>query len=433
MLNAAAIAHLLGVNSAPSTESVTGLAFDTRRVEPGNVFFALPGEHTHGIAFADEAIENGAVLIVSDQPHERGIVVPHPGEALLALGRLARNRLTGPVVGITGSVGKTTTRVAIEAATNGTGTPGNYNTPYALAVTLFHAFARQEEHGPAPLVLELGIDHAGEMATLLALTKPDHAVLTTIGPSHLTGLGTVHSVAREKVTLLAAAPGLRIAGLETLPWIPRELAETITFVTVTEAATPLEHTPKHLVHGRLRGATVASFNAVTALPHSGLGVAQAAVIGLALADALQLSVHEAAQRISNAAWEPGRLTQHQHGGLRVLDDSYNSNPLSVREALTALRSAPEPWHVVFGTMAELGDQEVSAHEQAAKLLQDAQSVTLVGAATKVMQPLLPSAVYYPGVKELIASHSWPTSGTLLIKGSRSIGLEHAVSHLLEQP
>lgn len=432
MLNAAAIAHLLGVDSAPSTKPVTGLAFDTRRVEPGDVFFALPGEQTHGIEFADEAVERGAVLIVSDQPHQHGIVVPHPGEALLTLGRLARKRLAGPVIGITGSVGKTTTRVAIEAATNGRGTPGNYNTPYALAVTLFRAFVQQEQHGPAPLVLELGIDHVGEMATLLALTKPDHAVLTTIGPSHLTGLGTVQTVAREKVSLLAAAPGLRIAGLETAGWIPRELAEHITFVTVTEHPEPLERTPRSLVHGRLINDTVATLHTVTDLPHSGAGVAQAAVMGLVVANALQLDMRAAARRISEATWESGRLTQHEIGNLLVLDDTYNSNPLSVREALAALRNTPEPRHVVFGTMAELGEEEVPAHEHVAKMLQDAASVTLVGAVTKVMQPLLPNAVYYPDVTELISNHHWPTEGTLLVKGSRSIGLEHAVAHLLER-
>lgn len=433
MLNAAAIAHLLGVDSAPSTAPVTGLAFDTRRVEPGDVFFALPGEHTHGIHYANEALQRGAVLIVSDQPHEHGIVVPYPGEALLTLGRLARKRLAGPVIGITGSVGKTTTRVAVEAAINGVGTPGNYNTPYALAATMFRAFARQEQHGPAPLVLELGIDHAGEMATLLALTKPNHAVLTTIGPSHLTGLGNVQTVAREKVSLLAAASGIRVAGVETAQWIPRELRDTITFVTVTEGAVPLEHTPKHLVHGHLRESTVASMHTITTLPHNGFGVAQAAVMGLVLAEALQLGTQAAAKRISDAPWEPGRLTQHQRGELRILDDSYNSNPLSLREALTTLRRAPEPWHIVFGTMAELGDQEHIEHERAAHELRSAASVALVGPATQVMLPLLPNAVYYPDVASLIREYRWPTNGTLLVKGSRSIGLEHAVAHRLEQP
>ena len=431
MLTAAGLAHLLGAESAPVTAAITGVAFDTRYVQPGDAFFALPGATTHGIQFAEQALAKGAVCIISDQPHELGMVVHDPAQALLTLGRLARKRLTGPVIGITGSVGKTTTRVATEAALAGTGTPGNYNTPLALSQTLFRAYAQQELHGPKPLVLELGIDHVGEMATLVHLTKPDHAVLTTIGHSHLAGLGDIATVAREKIGLLANVPGLTLASLQTAPWVPRELQAGITFVTVTEPVGPLPTTPPHLVHGRLRGNTLYALDQEVALPHAGFGVAHAALLGLVLAQQLQIPTAEAAARIAAAPWEGGRLERLRVGNLLVLNDSYNSNPLSVAEAAHVLFQEPGEKHVVFGTMAELGNRSVAEHETAAKLLADAASVALVGEPTKAMLGLLPQATYFADVHELLAGYTWPTSGTLLIKGSRSVQLERAVAALLE--
>lgn len=431
MLTAAGLAHLLGAESAPETAAITGVAFDTRYVQPGDAFFALPGATTHGITFAEEALQRGAVCIVSNEPHERGIVVPDPKHALLTLGRLARKRLTAPVIGITGSVGKTTTRVAAEAAINGRGTPGNYNTPLALAQTLFRAYAQQELRGAKPLVLELGIDHVGEMEQLIALTKPTHAILTTIGHSHLDGLGTIATVAREKLSLLAAVPGLALASMQTAQWIPRELQAGITFVTVTEPVSPIANTPRRLVHGRLRNRTLYAIDQEITLPHGGFGVAHAALLGLVLAQQLGVPVAKAAKRISAAPWEGGRLERLQVGNVTVLNDSYNSNPLSVREALHVLAAEPGEHHVVFGTMAELGERAVMEHEAAAKLLTNMASVALVGEATTPMLATLPRAQFFPDVQALIAGYSWPTSGTLLIKGSRSVQLERAVATLLE--
>lgn len=431
MLTAAGLAHLLGAESAPMCTAITGVAFDTRYVQPGDAFFALPGATTHGIQFADEALAKGAVCIVSDRPHERGFVVPDPAQALQTLGRLARKRLAGPVIGITGSVGKTTTRVATEAAVAGTGTPGNYNTPLALSQTLFRAYAQQEQRGPKPLVLELGIDHVGEMAQLVSLTKPDHAILTTIGHSHLDGLGSIATVAREKIGLLAAVPGIKLASMQTAQWIPREMQQEITFVTVTEQVQPLPYTPARLVHGGLQNGALVAFDQTVPLPNAGFGVAHAALLGLVLARSLQIPVQEAAQRIAKAPWESGRLERLTVGNVTVLNDSYNSNPLSVAEAAHVLQQEPGEKHVVFGTMAELGDRSELAHQEAAKLFATATSVALVGEPTKVMRAVLPHATYFASVEQLMAHYEWPTSGTLLIKGSRSVQLERAVAALLE--
>src|SRR5690606_22520313 len=112
------------------------------------------------------------------------------------------------VIGITGTAGKTSTKAMLAAAMQARSTPGNFNTPFALAQALIETHLAEEQLGTSTtewpaLVLELGIDHAGEMEQLTALTRPDHGVITSIGASHLAGLGDIAGVAREKGALLA--------------------------------------------------------------------------------------------------------------------------------------------------------------------------------------------------------------------------------------
>ncbi|MEM6431809.1 MAG: Mur ligase family protein, partial [Deinococcota bacterium] len=184
--------------------AANGIAFHTNQVRLGDAFFALPGEQVHGIRFADKALELGAAFIVSDQPHPKGVQVDDPAAVLLALGYAARAERQGRVIGVTGSAGKTTTKTLAAAALACDKSQGNFNTPLALAKTLVDNLLRGD--GDKPLVLELGIDHVGEMDELVALAKPDIGILTLIAESHLKGLGTLENVATEKKKLINASP-----------------------------------------------------------------------------------------------------------------------------------------------------------------------------------------------------------------------------------
>ncbi len=205
MLNPVAVAERGGGWASPGLPRATGVSFHSARVRPGDAFFALPGAVQHGLTFADAAMSAGAAFVVSDRPHPRGVTVPDPAALLLGLGADARARLGGVVVGVTGSAGKTTCKTLLAAALGAEATPGNFNTPFALAQRLIEAVLAGHTGEGARLVLELGVDHPGEMDTLLTLTKPTHAVVTLIAPSHLEGLGTVGDVAREKLKLVDAA------------------------------------------------------------------------------------------------------------------------------------------------------------------------------------------------------------------------------------
>ncbi|MFO7544090.1 MAG: Mur ligase family protein, partial [Trueperaceae bacterium] len=228
----------------------TGVTFQWARVRPGDILFAWQGAAGHAIERADEALAEGAAYVVSDVPHPRGLRVADPKAALIAVGREARRRLRAPVIGITGSAGKTTVKAMTAAALAARATPGNYNTPPGLTQAMFAAAIEDERATPtasagaasttrptrSPLVLELGIDHPGEMAELLELTRPEHAIVTTIGASHLSALGSVEAVAREKTALLAAASGVRLVGSGAAPYVPPELLATCTVVRVVAAS-----------------------------------------------------------------------------------------------------------------------------------------------------------------------------------------------------
>ena len=158
---------LVSGRAARAFGAASGAAFHSGSVRPGDAFFALRGERAHGLDHADEALARGAAFIVSDRAHPRGIRVEDAGEALLKLGGFARSQLATPVVAVTGSAGKTTTRALLEAALRARATSGNLNTPLPLATSLIDAWLDPDP--VRPLVLEVGIDRRGEMAQLAAL------------------------------------------------------------------------------------------------------------------------------------------------------------------------------------------------------------------------------------------------------------------------
>ena len=192
----------LATEVADDASAADGIVFDSRDAGPQRAFAALPGGQGHGREFVESALALGSPFVISDQPGARVVVCPDP---TLALHRWATNRRrqTGAhVVGITGSAGKTTAKTFVAAALRAGSLPGNQNTPHALACHILSTFTASSRE-----VLELGIDHVGEMQQLLAFTEPDVGVITAVGQAHLDQLGSVEVVAREKGLILTGRPG----------------------------------------------------------------------------------------------------------------------------------------------------------------------------------------------------------------------------------
>ncbi|MDQ3396395.1 MAG: UDP-N-acetylmuramoyl-tripeptide--D-alanyl-D-alanine ligase [Deinococcota bacterium] len=426
-----------GVRSATALPDASGVSFHSGRVKPGDAFFALPGEHGHGIAFADAALEKGAAFIVSDRPHPRGIVVADPKALLLQLGKEARGLFSGAVVGITGSAGKTSTKAMVAATLGAYASPGNFNTPLALAQTLIETALQQEAQG-APrraLVLEMGIDQKGEMDGLVALVKPTHAVLTLVGESHLSGLGTVEDVAYEKGKLLKSAPVALMHALCRGYYPDLALGKTPERVyTYGLDEEPCEEDAVSFC-GRVLTAgpdrqTLEVFGVRLSLPYPGRHMAANAVAAMSLAKLLNEDLHGAAARLERVRLEPGRLEVKERPGLTIIDDSYNSNPASAALALEALAKFPRPHTAILGDMLELGERSGDLHRLLGERARAVDALLTVGLEARAVAQGHPEAKHFDELEGLLASlKSHRLRGTVLVKGSRGMRLERVVSCL----
>lgn len=452
LLRPEALADLLGGRlPAGPLPAGTGVAYDSRRVRPGDVFFARGGSSGHGIEHADEALADGAAFVVSDVPHPRAVLVEDTWAALAALASAARGLLASPVVGVTGSAGKTTVKTLLTAALGGRSTPGNLNTVPALAAALVEA-ARTEAGldvpggdlagagAPgSPLVLELGVDHPGEMDELVAITRPDHAVLTTVGESHLSRLGDVASVAREKAALLAAAPGVRVAGEAASRHLPPDVLRRTHVTRLLPPADgdgepgPRACPPLGEVAGRLQGLTLRAFGLAFDLPWPGRAMAENALLALTTARLLGVPPAAAFPAMAAARLEKGRLRRLRLREVTVIDDSYNSNPLSAALALEVLASSPPPRAAFLGDMRELGEVSRPRHLELGAATRDLDLVVAIGEEAAALAEANPRARHVPtwreaaGLLDLV-----PPGATVLVKGSRSLELENLVAALTER-
>lgn len=400
---------------SPGLADASGISFHSARVKAGDAFFALPGEVQHGIAYADDALAKGAAFIVSDQPHPKGIQVEKAEALLLKLGQVARAELKRPVIGITGSAGKTSCKTFVTAALAAKSSPGNFNTPYALAQSLVeHALYHAEEI----LVLELGIDHAGEMANLVDLVKPSHAIITSIGPSHLLGIGTVEQVAREKASILdLGAKGF--VSSQAAQLIPESYRfETYGLTNgdyraeLTDDETSLNYQGIHVK-----------------LPSLGKAMAMNALAALAMAQTLEISLIEAGKRIETAKLEPGRLEFKKLGNLVIIDDTYNSNPLSAIQSLDILRKQAAPHIAILGDMLELGSQSHQYHHELGEATKNIMTYA-IGRESIAILETNPKAKHFLTVESFLGQLPKLENATVLVKGSRGMRLERVVEALM---
>ncbi len=346
---------------------------DSRRVTGASLFVALPGARTDGHAHLPQALAAGAGAALVRDPGALpegmpGIVVRDTLAALQELARVHLARLQAEVIGITGSVGKTTAKDFLHQLLGGAeagvhAAPASYNSEIGLPLAILGAPPECRR-----MVLEYGINAPGEMAELISIARPHHAWVTAFRGVHLEGMGGLSTVVREKCLLAAAATHsvwmddatmhmaaahgadwtapLRLAGLESDGVEindSRPGAFRIAHPRYGERNLPL--VARHEVHAACVGATLAE----------SLGVATAAIGG----------------RLEALERPPGRLTIRKlDGGITVLDDAYNASPASLNAALTVLREWPTSGRriAVLGTMHELGAESRQLHELAGSTL-----------------------------------------------------------------
>jgi len=425
-----------------------GVSTDSRNVFAGSLFVALRGEVFDAHNFLAQVAEKGAAAVVVEELPEGwalpAIVVP---DTLVALGQIAnywRRQFAMPVIGVTGSNGKTTVKemiAAILAAAHGEegrlATRGNLNNEIGVPLTLFRMEAKQQS-----AVIEMGMNHPGEIGRLAAIAEAGIAMVNNAQREHQEFMHTVEAVARENGAVLAALPGDGVAvfpyGDEFTPvWeelaagrralrfgLTKDAEVSCTFragdfgsemfITISEAEgdaqqffVNLQAAGEHNVRNAL-AAAACTYAAGIALDKIKLGLDTFAPVS-------------------------GRLQKKAAvNGAVVIDDSYNANPDSVRAAIDVLAKAAAPRVLVLGDMGEVGTQGREFHEEIGAYAQSKgiEQVLVTGELAAHMQGA--SVRHFENFGDLLAAVDAAATpdATVLIKGSRFMKMERVVQHLI---
>ncbi len=403
----AAGARLVAGTATTGAAGPRRAVIDSREAGPGDLFVGLPGERHDGGAFAAQALASGAwgTLTTAEHadPRASGAAVLAADDPLAALQRLAtgwRRHLGVPVIGVTGSTGKTSTKDLLfgmlRPHRRTVATPQNLNTEIGLPLTILSAPADTEV-----LVLEMAMRGLGQIAELAAIAEPDVGVIVNLGPVHLELLGSMAAIAATKAELIA---GLRPGGTAIVPSDEplldphhRHDVDWVTFGPggevddLGEVEIPFDS--RHMRRNAL--AALAAARAVGVRPRG------------------RIEVELSARR--------GQRTETE-GGAVVVNDCYNANPMSMRAALDELSRAPGRRVAVLGDMLELGPDERRFHEEVGAYARERADVLVtVGPLAAAMGG--DHAVADAAEAAALVARLVEPGDTVLVKASRGVGLE----------
>lgn len=436
--------------NAPAQGEITGAAFDTRQLQPGDAFFAFSGATQDGHHYVPQAFAVGAAVAIVTNP---SVVSQHPGrpivvveDALAALQSLAqyeRHRFDGTVIGVTGSNGKTTTKDMLATVFSTSGpclaTQGNYNNELGVPVTIL---GRTADH--RTMVLEMGMRGTGQIAALCEIAKPTAGIITNIGTSHLELLGSQADIAAAKSELLEALPAGGYAALwADDPWL-RAIADkcrgrVLWYGMNAEqaSANDIDRTD----NGVKFTARVLGKSKTVFLPTFGLHNVRNALGALLLGAIHGLHLSDMADALAALPSSSGRL--HITQGLRrrqIIDDCYNASPLSMRASLDVLKhvAGDGTTVAVLGDMYELGSLEEQGHTEVGSYVAEIgiDCLVAIGPKSEAMARAAETSGcrrvhYYPDKQEALADISTliPSDSTVLVKASRGMKLEEVVQVL----
>ncbi len=353
---------------------ITGFSIDTRSLKPGDIFVALKGENQDGHLYMAKAVEAGAAaVLISDESYVTGLAdkasiikVPDTLTGLQKIAQDRRNRLQSKVIGVTGSNGKTTTRAMLQHLLGSIGrcsaTSGNLNNHIGLPLTILGIDA-DADHA----VLEMGMNHQGEIRDLCRISRPDAALISSIGPAHIGILGSLENIARAKAEILENLSESQIAvvpGDTEFSEILRQATRARLFYfgegenndyRISNLQMSFEGVSFSLIARGLR--------CDCRLPLAGRHNAFNATAALALFHQLGHDLQKGCQLLESFTPVGARMERVEINGINVLLDCYNANPGSMSEALKFLKVCPAPRIAVLGDMHELGDMSVSMHRQ----------------------------------------------------------------------
>jgi UDP-N-acetylmuramoyl-tripeptide--D-alanyl-D-alanine ligase len=358
---------------ATSARPIRGGAVDSRLVEPGNLFVALPGERTDGHRFLPAAAERGAAALLVTRPPEDAaalgdVTVIRVADALAALHAVAagwRARFDPLVVGVTGSIAKTSAKEAIATVLGSRfrtlKNEGNQNNEIGLPLTVLRM---GPEHEAA--VLEMGMYVGGEIADLARIGKPSIGVVTAVQAVHLSRIGSLRAIERAKGELLEALPPSGTGILNADDPIVREMyvrtvARCATYGFAEDADVRAEEVESAGIAGMRFVLWAAGERRSVTIPTLGRLAVHNALAAAAVGIAAGLDLDAIVDALATGWSAPHRGQLVRAGGVTIVDDSYNASPGSVTAALELLAGLPGRRVVVLGEMLELGEGHVAGH------------------------------------------------------------------------
>ena len=439
-------AQVLGGQLVGADAEFSAVSSDSRRIAAGDLFVALKGENFDGAQFVAMAAQSGATAALVNSESHAGVEAPCPlllvPDTRLALGRLAafwRAQFSIPVVALTGSNGKTTVKEMLasilrEAAGDSVlATRGNLNNDIGLPLTLLGLRATHRY-----AVIEMGMNHPGEIDYLARITHPDVALINNAAIAHLAGLGSVEAVAQAKGEIFAGLGENGIAVInadDPYSQLWRELAQPHQVVDFAlDAPAAVGACWDVTEFGIQMELTTPDGTAAVRLQVPGAHNARNALGAAAAAIALHIPLPEIVRGLEQFSGVAGRLQRKPaHGGAVLIDDTYNANPASMSAALKVLAQAPGKRIFVMGDMGELGENERRFHAEigvATRKLGIQRLLALGELSRAAVDEFGTGAQHFDNVDDLCAEldQELGTGVTVLVKGSRFMKMERVVKH-----
>lgn len=433
------ISEILGSPLLGSEGDVRGVFTDTRTPIEGGAFFALRGENFDGDLFAEAALKSGASVAIvhewksGEVPAGKAVIVVP--DTLFALQRLAhwwRSQLDIPVVCITGSNGKTSTKdfttAVLSQKFNVNATKGNFNNHIGLPLTVL---ATAKEHTAA--VYEIGMNHGGELSPLCEIARPQYGVITNIGSAHIEFFGSREAIAEEKGTLARYLPedGLLItpAGCDFNEYFRARTRARLISVGNGRGIVRAEDIRPQADGTRFNLVIEGEETHGVFIPVLGKHMVTNALLAAAVGWRLGIPADHIALGLSSVKLTTGRLRQIKWKGITLLDDTYNANPESMEAAIDTLAEIPVAEGaqriIVLGKMGELGAHAETAHALIGKLA-IAKGLRLIAVGDGAEG--IAEAGGAPHFKKLHAAANWllensRSGDVILFKGSRAAAIE----------
>ena len=443
MWSSAFLAEACAAKISGPARNFASVSTDSRTVQAGALYVALSGENFDGHRFVVQAIAAGASGVLVSQPVEcnSSITVLQVSDTLKALQDMAhasRLAFDGPVVAVTGSNGKTTTKEMIASvlreqygADAVLATVGNLNNHIGVPLTLL---ARKPSHRVA--VIEMGMNHFGEIAMLTKLAEPTIAVITNAGPAHLEGVGSIEGVAEAKGEIFAGLRGEGVAVINAddafaAYWqVLTRTRERVSFGLNSKAIVSGQFTQPNRLNIQIDSAQCA-----IELRQEGAHNAANALAAAAVGHALSIPMVTIQRGLESVGNMRGRLTTRPFvNGTTLIDDSYNANPASMRAAAHVLLSHASPRILVVGDMGELGELSDQLHEELVRDIQQLYFDDVFTLGSRMKQAARTVGIAGQSFEDIesLADSLFPSltpGATLLVKGSRSMAMERVIEKL----